>query len=196
MRAHSSPVDPQAFLNARGTGAHVEYLAQILINALFVSQSHRADASLTIVLESSSDYSRALEIRGERLGTLESMAEEGCLELIADALYAGAGLGKEQQVLADNGVLVETVSFERLVKRRLEEKPVYLLDRKGADIRSAGLKADCCFVLTDHVPLPRKAKKSLIRQGATPISLGPVMLHASQCVVLVQNEVDRLYSRS
>jgi tRNA pseudouridine-54 N-methylase len=51
-----------------------------------------------------------------------------------------------------------------------------------------------CFLLTDHVPLPRNLRKSLLRRGVEPVSLGPVMLRASQCVVLVLNEYDRLYS--
>lgn len=195
LRAHSAPVAPQAFLNAAGTGAHVEFLAQILINTLFVSKGHRAEDSLTLVLEGTGDFSRALRIRGDALGSIRSMSEEGCLELIADALEAGKNLGKEQEAVADSGIVVATVSFERLVKSRLESTAVFLLDKKGDDIRGVDLPADACFVLTDHVPLPKKLGKSFVRQGARPISLGPVMLHASQCVVLVQNEFDRLYSR-
>jgi tRNA (pseudouridine54-N1)-methyltransferase len=48
-----------------------------------------------------------------------------------------------------------------------------------------------CFLLTDHLPMPKKTFHSLGRLGAEKISLGPVMLFASQCVVLIHNELDR-----
>ncbi|MDZ7686378.1 MAG: tRNA (pseudouridine(54)-N(1))-methyltransferase TrmY [Gammaproteobacteria bacterium] len=194
VRAHSAPVNPQSFIDAVGTGAHVEYLAQIVVNTLFVSQGHRRDDSLTLVLENASDYSRTLEITGDRLASIGGMSEGEVIALLADALYAGASLGKEEAATAESGIVVRTISFERLVKRRLETGPVLLLDRKGTDIRDYDCPVDATFLLTDHVPLPKNLRKSFLRQGVQSLSLGPVMLHASQCVVLVQNEYDRLYS--
>ena len=47
-----------------------------------------------------------------------------------------------------------------------------------------------CFLLTDHLPMPRKSFNSLERLGAKKISLGPRMLFASQCVTLIQHELD------
>lgn len=194
VRAHSAPVNPQAFVAAIGTGAHVEYLAQIVVNTLFVSQGHRRDDALTLVLENAADYTRTLELTGERLGSIGGMNEGEIVDLLADALYAGTSLGKEQAATADSGIIVRTISFERLVKARLDAGPVYLLDRKGTDIRESPCPLDATFLLTDHIPLPKNLRKSFLRQGVQPLSLGPVMLHASQCVVLVQNEYDRLYS--
>ena len=69
---------------------------------------------------------------------------------------------------------------------------IHLLDRKGDDIREIDLAEDAVFILTDHIPMPPKQAKSLVNRGARAISLGPKMLHASQCVVLIQNEYDRL----
>ena len=195
LRAHSAPTQPQAFLNAAGGDAHVEYLAQIIVNTLFVSQGHREDDVLTLVLEQSADFSRSLTLRGESLGNLGGMTESALLDTIADALQAGSRLGKAESIVSDSGIEVSATSFERLARARLESTAVFLLDRKGADIREVSLPDDACFLLTDHIPLPRNLRKSFVRQGAKPVSLGPVMLHASQCVVLVQNEFDRLYSR-
>ena len=38
----------------------------------------------------------------------------------------------------------------------------------------------------------KKTDKFLLRLGAEPISVGPKMLFASQCITLVHNELDRL----
>lgn len=194
LRAHGAPTDPHRFLQSAGGDAHVEYLAQTVINTLFISKAHRPDTVLTIVCENSADYSRALTLSGDRMGDMGTITEVGILGLLAEALGQAQGLGKEMALISKEGIRVQAISFERLVKERLARGEVFLLDRKGQDIRTATLPPDPTFLLTDHVPLPRNLKKSLLRQGVKPLALGPVMLHASQCVVLVQNEHDRLYS--
>lgn len=191
LRAHSAPTDPERFLSQVGAGAHVEYLAQIVIAALFVSKGHRPDVSLTMVMEDSKDFSRSLTLSGDSLGNLDGLTEGAILGALAQSLSAARGLGKEQETTLGNGIHVSATSFERLVKPRFAERGVFLLDRKGEDIRRLPVDADSVFLLTDHVPMPRNLGKSLVRQGATPVSLGPVMLQASQCVSVVLNELDR-----
>lgn len=191
IRARKAPTDPQKFLAAIGTGAHVEYLAQIVVNTLFVSKGHRRDTTLTLVLEDAKDYSKAIFLNGADLGSIIDMSESGILSLLSACLKSAIGLGKEEILGLDNGIEVQAISFEHLVKKRLETQPVFLLDKKSEDIRCCQLPHDAVFLLTDHIPMPRKTFKSLRRQGVQNISLGPVMLHASQCVVLIQNEYDR-----
>ena len=48
-----------------------------------------------------------------------------------------------------------------------------------------------CFLLTDHIPMPKKTFNSLERLGTKKISLGPKMLFASQCVVLIHHALDQ-----
>ncbi|MFP6806491.1 MAG: hypothetical protein VB957_04825 [Pseudomonadales bacterium] len=192
IRARKAPVDADLFMASVGQGAHVEYLAQIFLNALFVSKGHRHDTTLTLVLEHSSDYSRAITIAGNNIGSLAGQTEHGLLQVIESALRAGKGLSKEETVVCDNGVAVTAISFERLVSSRAEENSVYMLDRKGTDIRDSMPMEDPVFLLTDHIPMPKKTFKSLARQGVGKISLGPVMLHASQCISVIHNELDRL----
>ncbi|MBD3645859.1 MAG: tRNA (pseudouridine(54)-N(1))-methyltransferase TrmY, partial [Pseudomonadales bacterium] len=65
------------------------------------------------------------------------------------------------------------------------------LDRKGTDLREQEPGPNPVFLLTDHIPMPKKTFKSLDRRGVAKVSVGPVMLHASQCLVLIHNELDR-----
>ena len=68
--------------------------------------------------------------------------------------------------------------------------PLYVLDKKGIALREQVFDGDACFLMTDHIPMPKKSLNSLKRLGAIKISLGPKMLFASQCVVLIHNELD------
>ena len=66
------------------------------------------------------------------------------------------------------------------------------MDKKGAGIRQLAFTKNPCFLLTDHIPMPKKSFSSLKRLGARKISLGPKMLFASQCIVLIHNQLDIL----
>ncbi len=192
IRARKAPVNPVKFLASVGTGAHVEYLAQIIINALFISRSHRDDTVLTLVLEDSPDYSRAITIAGDAIGSLGGLTEGALLDTCASALGDARNLAREEKVVCSNGLSVTAISFERLVKHKSEEANVFILDRKGTDIRESPDLTNPVFLLTDHIPMPKKTFKSLQRQGVMKLSIGPVMLQASQCVSVIHNELDRI----
>ena len=192
VRARKAPVDADRFLASVGSGAHVEYLAHIIVNALFISKSHREDTSLTLVLEDSADFSRALTMQGNSLGSLSGMNEGALLNTCATALGVAKSLQKEASVICDDGIIVKAISFEHLVREKAASRVVYMLDRKGDDIRETGVSANPVFLLTDHIPMPKKTFNSLTRQGVMKLSLGPTMLHASQCISVIHNELDRL----
>lgn len=48
-----------------------------------------------------------------------------------------------------------------------------------------------CFLLTDHIPMPKKTFHSPAHLGAKKIVLGSRMPFASQCVVLIHYELDQ-----
>ena len=192
VRARKAPVDADKFLAAVGSGAHVEYLAQMIVNALFIAKGHRRDTTLTLVLEDSADYSRALIMQGSSLGSLSGMNESALLNTCATALRAGRTLGKETSLVCDDGIVVTAISFEHLVKEKALHQEVYMLDVKGVDIRDTSFSDNAVFLLTDHIPMPKKTFNSLARQGVMKLSVGPVMLHASQCISVIHNELDRL----
>ncbi len=192
LKARSAPVTAKAFLAAAGKDAHVEILAHGLMNALFVAKGHRPDVIVHLVLESSRDFSRTLTFTASELGNLGGFDERALLHTIARALDAAADLKKNAAVEAAAGIVVRALSFEHLVRELAETCPLFLLDRKGIDVREAGITGPACFILNDHVPIPRKTLSGLKRLGAQKISLGPRMLFASQCIVLIHNEMDRL----
>ena len=110
---------------------------------------------------------------------------------IAAALDASAGMGKDELRAVEPGIEVRTSSFERLVKELAEDHQLYLMDRKGTPVGEAVFGANPCFLLTDHIPMPKKAIPGLERMGAKKISLGRTMLFASQCVVLIHHALDQ-----
>ena len=190
MRARSAPTGSRQFLDAVGQAAHPEILAHTLMNAIFVAQAHREDVLVYLVLESTRDFSRTISFSSNELGTLGGFDEQALLGKIAGALDRSVGMAKEESREVEPGIRVRTTGFEKLVQELAKRYPLYVLDKKGVALREQLFEGDACFLMTDHVPMPKNSLTGLKRLGAIKISLGPKMLFASQCVVLIHNELD------
>ena len=191
LRARAAPTDSKKLLAAVGGEAHSEILAHTLMNAIFVAQSHRADVTVYLVLESSPDFSRTIRFEANAMHAIGGFDERALLGKIARALDASVGMGKDQARPVESGVTVRTVSFERLVQELAEDHQLFVMDRKGRPIREQVFAGNPCFLLTDHIPMPKNTFHTLERLGTTEISLGSKMLFASQCVVLIHHELDQ-----
>lgn len=190
LRARAAPTDSERLLAGVGGEVHSEILAHALMNAIFVAQGHREDVEVYLVLESTRDYSRTVHFRANELRDIGGFHEQALLGWIARALDASVGMGKEEERHVAPGIRVRTQSFERLVQELAEQHALFAMDPKGTPIAEQDFPANVCFLLTDHIPMPKKSFNSLKRLGAQKISLGPRMLFASQCVVLIHNALD------
>ncbi len=191
LRARAAPTDSRMLLASVGNGAHAEILAHTLMNAVFVAQSHRADVVVYLVLESTRDYSRTIRFEPDAMHDIGGFDEQSLLGKIAKALDASRGMGKEETRPVESGVTVRTLSFERLVQELATDHQLFVMDRKGTSIREQAFDDKPCFLLTDHIPMPKKTFGSLERLGTKKLALGSRMLFASQCVVLIHHELDR-----
>ena len=191
LRARAAPTDSRKLLAAVGQEAHPEILAHTLMNAIFVAQSHRPDVVVYLVLESTQDFSRTIRFEANAMHEIGGFNEQALLGKVARALDASAGMGKEQERPVESGVSVRTVSFERLVQELADGHQLFVMDRKGTPIGEQAFEGNPCFLLTDHIPMPKKTFHSLERLGAKKIALGSKMLFASQCVVLIHHALDQ-----
>ena len=191
VRARAAPVRPDSFRAAIGQSQGVEYLADIIKAGLLVSQGHRPDVAIHLVLERSLDFSRVVTFKGADLGSFAGLQEKNLLEAITDALEAALKLSKDQAIFDKRGLTITAISFEHLVKRKAESQETFVLRPDGVDVRTVNFPEDAVFILTDHTPMPKKTFRSMARQGVSSISVGPVMLHTAQCISVLLNELDR-----
>ena len=191
LRARAAPTDSTKLLAGVGQEAHTEILAHTLMNAIFVAQSNRPDVVVHLVLESTQDFSRTIRFEASAMHDIGGFNEQALLGKVAMALDASRGMGKEEERPVESGVTVRTISFERLVQQLAQDHQLFVMDRKGTPIREQAFEGNPCFLLTDHIPMPKKTFGSLDRLGATRVTLGRTMLFASQCVVLIHHELDQ-----
>ena len=68
-------------------------------------------------------------------------------------------------------------------------KTIFILDKKGEDIREAEIPDDSVFIIGDHEGFPSDKKKFL--KSIDKISVWPKVLFASQVITILHNEIDR-----
>ena len=190
LRARAAPTDSQKLWAGVGKEAHTEILAHTLMNAIFVAQAHRPDVVVYLVLESTQDFSRTIRVEANLMKDVGGFDERSLLTKVATALDASRAMGKEQTRDVEPGITVSTLSFERLVQQLAEDHQLYMLLPKGTPAGEEPFGDNPCFLLTDHIPMPKKSFGSLERLGTRYISLGKKMLFASQCVVLIHHALD------
>jgi tRNA (pseudouridine54-N1)-methyltransferase len=174
-----------------GNNDHFEVVAHTVINAFFTSNGFREDVEVYIILESSEDFPRTIKLIGNEGLSIAGFHEEAIFELVEKALKNSPNLQKDESKMIDAGLYIIGHGFEKCVQHLLETRAVYLLDRKGDDIRAINFAANPVFVLSDHLPMPKNSIKGLQRHGLKTMSLGKKMLFASQCVVIINHELDR-----
>ena len=174
-----------------GTEAHVEIISHTLMNAFYYSNGIRSDVEVFVVLDSSPDFPRTVRFYSCPELSFPGFDDRAILAALSNALLNAKSLKKDETIQAGPGIEISGFGFDKLMQQLLETRTVYALEQKAPDIRSVEIAADPVFVLSDHIPMPPKSLKSLERKGLQQISLGRRMLFASQCVVVVNSELDR-----
>lgn len=191
LRARKGTVNSEKVFAQVGSGEHFEIVAHTLMNAFYFSNGMRPDVEVYVVLDSAADFPRTLKFSSNEGLSFPGFHEEAILKVVAAALAKGGKVAKDANLPIEPGIEIFGFGFDVLMKKLQEQMPVYLLDKKGADVRAVDFAEEGVFVLSDHLPMPKNSIKVLERRGLIKISLGRKMLFASQCVVLIHNELDR-----
>ncbi len=154
------------------------------IQGVFLSHDFRKDAKFHFIFYGMPDPPKHIEIQVK--DELE-ISKKDIGNLIKKILYKYKP-GKRTEVFP--GCFIEKKSFLGVIEElESEGKEIFILDKRGEDIRKAKIKKDCVFVLGDHEGLPKKESRRL-KQIATPVSIGDKMYFASQTIAVVNNELD------
>lgn len=191
IRARKVPTRWEKIRTSIGEKGHIEIVAHCVLNAFFLSKDFRKDTEVYVVLDSAQDFPKTIRFCLEEGLSLAGFHEQAVLALIEKALKESIGLQKNETLSITKGLQISGFGFEKLLERFITTRKVYLLEPRGTDIRATKLDNNPVFILSDHIALPEKIIKSLKKKGLETISLGKKMLFASQCVVLLQDAMDR-----
>lgn len=177
--------------NKVGEKGHVEIIAHCIMNAFFISNSFRNNIIVYIVFDSTPTFPITLKLSSQDGLSLSGFHEQAIFNLLAEALNHCESLTKDESRIIAPGVQINGYGFEKLLGKLMSQQPVFLLDKKGQDIRELNIDFNPAFILSDHLAMPKNSIKRFLREGLKPLSVGKKMLFASQCVVLINDEMDR-----
>ncbi len=156
----------------------------VIINTFFLSHRTRDDIKLHLVFYGQPDPPKHIEIQ---IKPELEISKKDIANLIKKILYKYKE-GKKTEVFT--GCFVEKKSFLKVVEELMGEgKEIFILDKKGENLRKAKIPKDSVFILGDQEGLPKKELKRL-KSLAVPVSVGKNIYFASQVVTIVNNELD------
>jgi tRNA (pseudouridine54-N1)-methyltransferase len=154
------------------------------IQGVFLSHGFRKDTRFHFVFYGMPDPPKHIEIQ---IQDDLDISKKDIGNLIKKILYKYKE-GKKTEVFP--GCFVEKKSFLKLIEELNNDgKEIFILDKRGEDIRKAEIEDNCVFILGDQEGLPKKELKRL-KEIATSVSVGNKMYFASQTVAVVNNELD------
>ena len=155
------------------------------IQGVFLSHDFRKDVKFHFVFYGMPDPPKHIEI--QVTDELE-ISKKDVGNLIKKILYKYRQ-GEKTEVFP--GCFVEKKSLLKVVEELIESgSEIFLLDKKGEDIRKAEIPNNSVFIIGDQEGIPLKEMKRL-KQIATPVSVGNKTYFASQVAAVVNNELDR-----
>jgi len=156
-----------------------------IIATFFLSHDFRKDVKLHLVFYGQPDPPKHIEMQ---ITPELEINKKDIASIIKKVLYKYRE-GKKTEVFP--GVFVEKKSFLKVIDEMIkEDKEIFILDKRGDDIRKSEISENCVFIVGDHEGLPKKELRRL-KEIAKKVSIGPKMYFASQTVAIVNNELDR-----
>jgi len=162
----------------------MDIVMHTIINVFFLSHTPREDVKLHLVFYGQPDPPKHIEIQ---IKPELDISKKDIANLIKKILYKYKE-GKKTEVFP--GCFVEKRSFLKVVEELIEEgKDIFVLDKKGKNLRSVKISKEPVFIIGDHEGLPKKELKRL-KKLAVPVSVGKKVYFASQVVTIINNELD------
>jgi tRNA pseudouridine-54 N-methylase len=171
----------------------MDIVCHFIIHSFFVSNAIRNNVKLHLIFYGAPDPPKHLEINSN---SAEIMSKKDISGLIKRMLYKYKK-GQRKEVFP--GCFIEKKDLLSVVKKlQGKGKNIYILDRKGIDIKKAKINLDnSTFIIGDQEGLLPKEKKFLRKKGqgqgkVSLISMGNVTYLATQTLIMLQGELDRL----
>ncbi len=163
----------------------IDIVCHFVIQSLFLSNSYRTDTKVHLLFYGKPDPPKHLEIQmNEDL----DLSKKDIANLIKKMLYKFKE-GKKIEVFPK--CFIEKKSLFNLINELVkQDNEIFILDKKGKDIRKEKILENSVFVIGDQNGIPKKEMRRL-KKISKVISIGSKTYFASQTSIILGNELDR-----
>jgi len=190
LKASTAVTAPTFILrNIAGTSGRLDIVCRCILNAFLINGRVRRNVDFYAVLEGPPSPPRLLMVSGELLSHLPK-SEVEVARIIRDLLSIGEGSHPKNKAFK-----IDRMSFKKLILYlKNEGYSLVYLHENGVDIQNFDFESSTStvFILGDHLGLDLASEKFLDSLNIPRISLSPISYLASHCIILVNEELDRL----
>ena len=162
----------------------MDIIMHVIINSFFLSHNLRDDVKLHLIFYGQPDPPKHIEMQ---VKPETNLSKKDVANLIKKILYKYKE-GKKTEVLP--GCFIEKRSFLNVIDELIKQgKKIFILNKRGKDIRNVKIPEESVFVFGDHKGLPKKELKRM-KKIASLISIGQKTYFASQVITIINNELD------
>jgi tRNA (pseudouridine54-N1)-methyltransferase len=187
LKARTARTDGNFDILQLPKAGRMEVVCGCITNALWISSELRRDTLFHIILEGPPRPPVMITIDGSTLKEMDFF-ETAIAQTLKKVLNNPVTTTPTQ---VHPGITIHKASIESLIREYCKTHPVYFLSDEGTDCQTVEFSKPSVFVLGDYIGLPKQSKSLFERLGLVPISIGPVMIFASQCITLIHNQLDR-----
>ena len=163
----------------------MDIVCHAIIMSFFISNKMREDVKLHLFFYGPPDPPKHLELMPQ-VNEKFQISKKDIAGLIRRMLFK---YKKGRKIEAFPGCYIKKLSLENFIDI-LKNRNIYILDKKGEDVRKAEIKEDPIFILGDQEGLQKREFRNLSKV-AKKISLGDVTYFSSQAITILNNELDR-----
>ena len=152
---------------------------QCILTSIFKSHAHRHDVLFHAILNGPPNPPIHLLVEGDKLHDVR-----------LDEQSWTAVLNKVLNFEVHPGISIKKESLQALIRTRAEaEIPIYVLEERGKSIKDIDFGEDAVFVMGDHIGLPKKDEKFMLRFGEK-VTLGKQRYLAASCIDIINYVLD------
>jgi tRNA pseudouridine-54 N-methylase len=161
-------------------GGRLDIVYQCILTSIFKSHGHRHDVVFHAFLNGPPAPPLHLEINGDTLrdARLDERSWEKILKnVLTGGTHPGVTIGKE--------------SFQAFIRSRGDAGvSIFVLEERGKNISEFNFNESAVFVLGDHIGIPKKDEKFVLRFGEK-LSLGKHRYLAASCIDIINYTLDQ-----
>ena len=169
--------------NSLRDAGRLDIVYECIVASLFLSHGLRRNVSFNAILNGPPNPPLHIQINGAELYDVRT--DQDTWQIILKKALSGK---------AHPGVQTTKESFEAVVKAKIENAGLYVLEEGGRNVADVELAENPLFILGDHVGLPKNVERFALRYGEK-ISLGRQPYLAAHCIAVLNYLLDRQQSK-
>lgn len=169
-----------------GAGGKMDTICRFVTSSLWVSHGMRRDTDVYLILNGPPRPPITIYISGETVKRMDPNERSIAIWIQKALKYEKI---EKEWIDVQEGIKVSQRSLQEIVKE-LSKRPIYVLEEGGENIEKIKIKDDPVFVMGDHLGMPAKDEKFVLRYGEK-ISLGKQPYFASACATIINWILDK-----